>query len=309
VPGAGSAHLSFVKESSFGTEPGTPTYYKPGRNPTVETLTLDNLLTRLRETGTPEPVTSIVGNLDGAFSASWIVSEDIHGDVRDIVFNDGGIGFTTGLAATSSWYVGTKYLNTSDTENTVERNLTGVIPFSFRIDWTQGEPIRATFTGGYADESRNTSKTPSGETAPSDGQDVNFAGADWQVDGTTISRLDSASLEFGGPLYRYIRDDTRTADTAILATPETTLTVAATYHTNDQLEIAYGGATGNSSPQSTLSEVSGTTDLKLDSGGSTFVTYDLKNVVPRTYEWQDVISGDTDLTDPVTFDAALNSIS
>jgi hypothetical protein len=297
MTGAGSASLAFVKEDSFGTLPGDPTYYLPGRNPTIQDLSLDNVLSRLREPGNAEAVDSLAGNLEGAFGVSYAMSNDVHGDVRDIVFNDGGTGFTSGLATTSRWYTGVDYVD-GTTVSTAERELSACIPLEYQIQYQQGQnTIRETLTMGYADESLNTAITPGSITGPTDGNDVPFHGAELTVDATVIDREQSITLSFSN-ISRYQRGSSRTATNAVLAAPETTLDVAAIYGGNDTLELAYGG-TSATAPEDQLTNVSG--DLTFDVGGTTVATYSFAKLKPDSYEWADLLDEETDLTDPVTY--------
>lgn len=299
MTGAGSGQVVFVKESSFQTEPGTPTYYAPGRNVAVEDLSLENQLQRLRTPSNVEAVDSIAGNFEGAFGVSYTMSSDTHDDVRDIVFNNGGTSFTTGLASTSSWYVGSKFLDTSDTETTVERNLTGTIPLEYAITYQQDvNTIRETLTMAYADESRNTSFTPGSVTRPADGNDVPFHGASLTIDNSTVSRLQSATLRFNN-LYRYIRDPSRWPATAVTANPTTTLEAEFVLHTDDYLELAYGGQTGDTAPESELTEISNS-DLTFDDGGGVFVTYTMSELEIDSHTHNNLANADEDDTEQIT---------
>lgn len=292
MTGAGSATVAFVKESSFKTLPGTPTYYRPGRNLTVEEAELSNALTRLREDGNEEAVDSLAGTLEGAFSASWVMSNDTHDDVRDIVFNDSGTGFTSGAATSSAWYLGVDHLN-----GTTERALSGVIPLEYSISYEQGAPIRESATFGYADESTNTSITPSSITGPSDGNDVPFHGAQLDVDANTQTKLQSCTLTFS-TISRFHRGPDRIAKDAVLAAPTTTLDATTIFGGNNKLELAYGGS-GNTTTQDALSNVSGS--LSFSVGGVTVATYTLSKLKPDTYTWQDLVNADADITEPVSY--------
>lgn len=297
MTGGGSSTVAFVKESSFQTEPGTPTYYLPGRNVTVDEANLQNTLQRLREPDTAEAVDSLSGNLEGAFSASWAMSADTHADVRDIVFNDAGGGFTSGLATTSSWYLGLDYIDGTST-STVERNLTGCIPLEYSISYDQGtNTINESLTMGYADETKGTTITPSSISGPTDGSEVPFHGFTLDVDAATVNKLQSATLSFSN-IARFQRGTSRTPVDAIAATPQVTLDASAIYNTDDYLELAYG-ASGSTSTQDNLTNVTGT--VTLDSAGTTVATYSLPKLKPDNYDWSDLVNGDTDTTDPVTY--------
>lgn len=297
MTGGGSSTVAFVKADGFLDIPGDPTYYLPGRNPVVNNLSLQNTLARLRTPDTAEAVDSLAGQLEGAFGISYAMSADRHGDVRDIVFNGGGAGFTTGRTALSRWYLGVEYLD-ADATSTVERVLKGTIPLEYQLSYeAQTNIIQESLTMGYADEERNTTITPSDIQGTADGQDVPFHGADLTVDSATVQKLQSATLSISN-ISRFHRANSRTAVDAVLAAPETTLDAAAIYNTNNTLELAYGSS-GASSPQNTIDSVSGA--LSFDVEGTTVAEYTLPKLTPESYEWADLIDAETDLTDPVSY--------
>lgn len=297
MTGAGAASLAFVKADGFLSIPGSPTYYAPGRNPTITELSLQRTLQRIRTADNAEAVDSLAGPLEGAFGVSYAMSDDTHGDVRDIVFNDGGTGVTSGRAALSRWYVGSDYL-TSGSSATAERVLKGCIPLEYELSYDEGQnTVRESLTMGYADEEKNTSITPGSITGPTDGNDVPFFGTTLTVDSATVSKLQSAQLRFAN-LSRFQRGTDPVAVDAVAATPQTTLDATAIYTDDDRLERVYGSS-GSSTTQDTLTNVSGS--LAFDVGGSTVATYSLPKLKPNQYDWADVINGDADLTDPITY--------
>jgi hypothetical protein len=297
MTGAGAATVAFTKADGFLSEPTSPTYYRPGRNLTVDELSLDNALQRLREEQQAEAVDSLAQNLEGALSASWIVSKDSHQHVRDIVFNDdGGSGFVPGRTALSRWYFGLDYL-TSGGQATAERVAKGVIPLSYSLSYEQGGDLRASLTAGYADEEFGTTITPSSVVGPSDGNDVPFHGAQFQVSGDVQTRLQSATLSFDN-ISRFHRGASRTAVDATVAAPATTLDLTAIVSETDQLELAYGSANAETT-QDTLDSVTG--QLSLDIDGSTVATYTLPKLKSNQYDWQNLASGDSDTTESMTW--------
>lgn len=296
MTGAGSATVAFVKADGFLSIPGTPTYYRPGRNITVDEISLDNALQRLREEDQAEAADSLAQNLEGAMSASWVVSSDTHADVRDIVFNDAGAGFTNGRTALSRWYMGLDYL-TSGGQATAERVLKGVIPLSYNINYEQGGVIRASLTTGYADEEVDTSVTPGSITGPTDGGDLPFHAAEFQVDGDVQTKLQSATLSFEN-ISRFHRGASRTAIDATVAAPATSLDLTAIISEQDQLELAYGSS-GTTTTEDTLDNVTG--QLSLDIGGTDVATYTLPKLKSNQYDWQDLVNADADTAESTSW--------
>lgn len=307
MTGAGAATVAFAKESEFlgsledADSDGTPEYYLPGRNLTVQNASLQNQLQRMREPHTAEAVDSLAGALDGAFAVEYAMSADTHEHVRDLVFNDNGGGFTTGHAQTSRWYLGAEYIESTTATATAERVLKGVLPLRYAITYNrESNTVRETLTLGYADEEPNTSITPGSITGPTDDNDVPFHGVTLDIDGVTLKKLQSATLTFDGPLARFHTGPSRTPIDAVAGAPQSSLETEAIFgeQGTSHLELAYGssGATG---PEDQLSNVAGS--LAFDVAGSTVATYTLPKLKPDTYDWSDLVSGDTDLTEPVNW--------
>ncbi|WP_135807360.1 hypothetical protein [Halorussus marinus] len=298
MTGAGSASLAFAKEETFADTlvdsdtDGNPEYYKFGRNPTLTELELANTLQRMREGDKVESVDSVAQNLEGAVSVEATVSADVHADVHDLVFNDGGTGFTSGRAASGRIYAGVDYLT-----GTAERELIGCIPLEYSVSYEQGGMVTYSLSMAYADENLATSITPSNITGPSDGGDVPFHGFTLTVDGATVAKLQSAELSISD-IARYQWGADRNPVDAVIATPTTSLTVDAIFTGPDRTEIAYGAADATS-PQDSLTSVSGSADLS--AAGSSVTTYNLPKLKPDTHSWNDLITGDADASEDTEF--------
>lgn len=301
MSGAGSATLAFGKESSFlgdvtdDDSSGNPSYYSFGRNPSVNDLSLDNQLQRMREAGVIESVESVKQNLEGAFAVEATVNAATFDEVEKIVFNDGGSGFTTGRAQSAEVLAGVEHLASGGGTNTKVRALKGVIPTDFEVSYTQGGMVTYTMTCLFADEEEGAE--PTDLTTPTGGDDAAFHNFRLDVDGTTVSKLQSATLSLSN-LYRYQRGTDPTPIDAILAAPETTLDAEAVYGGPSRLERAYGSA-GSTTPSDRLTSVSATVDITV--GGTGVSTYSLPQVKPDTYDWSALVDAETDVTDPVTF--------
>ncbi|MFC6973653.1 phage tail tube protein [Halomicroarcula sp. GCM10025709] len=255
----------------------------------------------MRTEDNAEAVDSLAQNLEGSFGLSWTMSNDTHGNIRDIVFNDGGNGFTSGRAALSRWYVGTEYLPTpSDPPSVRERVLKGCIPLEYSQTYTQGGEIRESLTMGYADEERNTSITPTGVSRATNGNDVPFHGCQLDADGAQVSLLQSATLSISN-MYRFYRDETPTPADATLAAPTTTLELEAIYdeQQDTQLGIAYGSTSSPTSTQDRLEAIPLT--LSYDVQGNTVAEYSLPSCKPQSTSWNSLIDGENNLTQSQTF--------
>jgi|APHM01.1.fsa_nt_gi hypothetical protein len=303
---SGAQHVAFVKPTGFLSIPADPDYYSPGRNITVDELSLSRQLAELREPDNAEAIETIAGYADGAFAASWAMNADTHRDVQDIVFNDLGVqpnpneAFNTGQAALSRWYVGTDYFDDTNSVQTQERVLKGCIPLSYSISYQQSSnTIRESLTMAYADEEANTVQTPISTIGATQDSTVPFHGADLQINATGVNnRLQSATLEFGGPMYRYQTGTDPIPVNAVTAGITKSLTMAASFEREQHRELAYGG-TGATTLQDTVDSVSGS--LQLSAAGGTVATYGLPNMAVNNYSWNDLITPDTDLAENVEF--------
>lgn len=303
MPGASSGTLVFGKEGSFkGSLSPADTAYHFGRNPTVDTLSLDRQLQRMVEADVIESVEAVAGNLEGAIDVTAVVNGGVHGDVEEIIFNSGpGTGFTSGQANSASVYVGSEYLDSGSTTNKI-RELSGAIPTSYEVTYNQGGMTEYSLTMLYADESDGS--VPSTVNSPTAGQDATFHSFQLDIDSTHIQKLQSTTLSFDN-LYKFQRGDQQSPIAATLARPELSLSVTAIWDDpSNQLEYAYGD-TGDSTPQQTMNGHSATVDI--DYASTDITQYGLSGCKPTSYGWQDVISGESDTTETVEWAVANGS--
>ena len=299
MTGGGTASVAFAKESSFmgalvddDDADSDPDYFAPGRNVQVQDVELSNALQRMREPDEVESVESIAQNLEGAFAVSAVVSADVHADVQDIIFNDAGAGFKKGLAATSRWFVGVDYYS-----GTAERELLGVTPLEYRVEYQQGGMVRYTLTAAYADEKRATSITPANIVQATDGSSVPHHGVTLTVDAAAQTKLQSATLSISN-IARFQWGSERKALDAVIAAPQSTLDAEAIFSGSSQLEIAYGAAAATT-PQDSLSSVTGSLELAASTG--TVATFTLAKLKPDTYNWSDLVDAENDMAESVNY--------
>jgi hypothetical protein len=285
MPGAGAATVAFVKENGFQSEPSTPDYYLPGRDITTDTIEAQNALSRLTLPDQAESVESLAGRFETGLSANWAMSADRVGDVQDIVFNGAnGQQFVGGeRAATSSWYLGLDHLS-----GVSERNLTGVYPTEYTVEYSEDEnAITESITAVAADESEGTSITPSSIQSAGEGQTIPFHGAELSVGGSTQAALSSFTLTISN-IANPITGASRHPLDAVCGRPETTLDFTYTMQDGpDQLAAAYGGS-GATEPQSQVSGQSATITLSV--GGTTATTLNLSNTTPDTESWESLVT-------------------
>ncbi|MDQ2052841.1 hypothetical protein RBH26_20580 [Natronolimnohabitans sp. A-GB9] len=293
MTGAGAATVAFAKEPEFKEDPTDGEYWKFGRDATVTELDLERALTELTEGDKAEYVESVAGNLEGAFAIEAAISSDVHGDVEDLVFNDGGTGFEAGRAASGRIYTGVDYL-----DGTAERELIGAVPLEYTVSYEQGEPVSYTLSMAYADEELNTSITPSSINGVSDGTTAMYHGVTLDIDGTEVAKLQEAALSISN-ISRFQWGASHTAIDAVLARPEEQLEVDAILTGPSRTELAYGG-TDATETAARMDSVSGSLNIAI--AGESVSTYEMPKLKPNQNSWNDVITdGDTDTTDSTTF--------
>lgn len=285
-------HAIFTKGTGFGTIAGTPTYYRPGYDTTIEEASIENNADRRRQEDTPEPV----GSTEGAFRAflglSYAMSSDTHGDVRDIIFNDGGIGFTTGQPAFSRWLVGAEYFDFPGlTSNIVELELQKGIPLSYSINYDQQtNTIRENPRFGFGDLVLNTSFTDTSPTGPAVGNTAPFHGVELTIDGSVVNLDRSIVLDFPEPLSRFQDESSRTPANAVEAGPNPTLTSTVELNTDDYLGLALSGSdTTATTVQDTLGDVAGSLEFKDQEGGTRIVQYDFSKLTLTNWQGQNMV--------------------
>ncbi|QLH78673.1 hypothetical protein HZS55_15865 [Halosimplex rubrum] len=301
MTGAGAASLAFGFEDTFlgsvtdGDSDGNADYYAFGRDPTEQDVSLDNMLQRMHEPDSVWSVESVKDNFEGAFGVEAVINADVFPKVEDIVFNDtdgsGNKAIVAGRPQSAKIYAGIDYL-----DGTTERVLEGFIPVDFTpFDYTQDGKVRYTLSGIYGAESTNTSITPSSVTQASEGSHAAAQDFDLSIDTTSIPMLQSSSLSISN-IARFQRDGNPTPADAVIAQPEASLESTGIYSGPNRLERALGGADATST-QDRLDGVAATATIK--NNGTVISTYNLQTVTPATYEWSDLIAGDTDTTENV----------
>ena len=298
MTGAGSGELVGGIEGEFANSiidsdsNGTPDLFGFGRNPTLEELNLDNQLDRLRSGTEVWSKESVKQNFEGAVNISAVISTDVHEKIEEIVFNDGGSGMTSGLAASARIFAGADYLT-----GTAERELLGCIPLEYSIDWEQGSDVSYSLSMAYADEEPGASADLSTATRAANGTTIPFHGATFTVDGADVQDLQSATLSISDIARLQYGGASPTANRGVIANPQASLEVEATFVTPSRTKLARGAPDGP--PPDRLDSVTGSVTL-VDSTGSTFSDYQLAALKPATYSWNNVLSTD-DTTDSTTF--------
>ena len=295
MTGAGAGELVAAREQDFAGalvdgDDGVPDLFGVGRDPTLEELSLDNQLERLRTGNEVWSKESVKTNFEGAVSLSAVVSTDVHKQIEAIVFNDGGTGITSGLAASARIFVGASYLT-----GTAERELLGCIPLEYSIEWEQGGMVSYSLSLAYADEKPGSSADLTTATRATEGSSLPFHAATFAVDGTDIQDLQSATLSISD-ISRLQYGGSPTANRGVIANPQASLDVEAIFTTPSRTQLARGAPNGP--PPDRLDSVTGSVTLEKPDG-TTLSEYQLSALKPASYDWNNVLGTD-DTTDPLS---------
>jgi len=292
MTGAGSAEVVAQLEGDYANSLGTGDPFEIGRDPSIDELDLSNQLEQLRSADSPWDVESVKQNAEGAVSIGAVVSADVHDQVEQMVFNDGGTAIDpTSLSASSRLLVGVNYAT-----GTAERELYGCIPQDYSISYEQGGMVSYSLSMFYADEQPSATIDTSTLTEVTGGSSVPFHGFDLQLDGGAITVEDLQNCELSiSEIARPQYGADPTAKRGVIAAPSAELTLESILRTPDRLEVARGSATG-SLPDS-VDGVPGTITLTSE-GGTTVSTYNLESVDPDSYSWNQVVDTE-DTTDEI----------
>jgi hypothetical protein len=294
---AGSAEVAFTPEDSFLTPPGSPTWTQPGENVEVSDASLENALSRARQPDDPRPDGSREGNLEGALSVSWALTDTTWHDLVFPATGPVGLAREASNAPTGTWYIAADVL-----PGTEERFLLGAAVESMSVTYTQGEDVTVELTIIYADErdpaDGDAPATPAAINQPSKDDIVRWHGFDLTVDGTTIPELQEVAIECSG-MARFRRGQQREPTAAVVGAYEPSLSVTGTLRNSDFREYAYGSAGATDASESTIAERAAT--VTIDNPAGTLVTYNLSSLKPNSFSWSDLTSADTDITEPTEF--------
>lgn len=291
--GPGGASIAWASESSYlGGVGGTPTWRQPGMNLSVGSASLENALIRARHPDDPKPQGSRAGNQEGAFSLTFDLTDD---DFHPLIFPESS---NTALASSgSSAPSAVWYLSADAVDGTEERFLEGAAVESVTWNYNQGEAVSVQFTIIYGDETdpddAGSPSVPSAIDQPLKSEIQMFHDLNWQIDGVTVSDLQSLSLTISGmAMFRRGQQRAPTGVTVGAYTP--TLTAEAILHDDTQRSLAYGSSTAT------------TTADTIDETDTTLTFDDVSNlnvngVQPNNYDWANLIATDGHMTEPVEY--------
>lgn len=292
MPGAGSATVAWVPEDSYLGGTTSPTYRVPGQNVRVNTAELNRNLLALVLPDEVEANDYIAQNFEGQLDVQFVMFDD---EFHRLVFNDGFTGFTNGLVNSAEWYLGADYIG-----GTTERQIQGWVPATATINYNgTTELVTVTLSGPYGDEVKNTSITP-GTISDSKGNEVPGHGAELQIDGSRVTKLQSATINLDGISRLQFDSNTPKPTEAVAGNVSETVELAATYEGPTLYEYALGSASATDIEDFIASHPATVT---FDHDGTTIADYSFGTTKPNNYDWTDLVNNDADLNENVTFNA------
>lgn len=288
MSGAGSANLAWAPETNYLSGVGdSPTYRDFGANETVDASELSRNLLEIYAPDDPETQSFLAQNLGGQLDVSFIMRDD---EFHRLIFTDGFTGFTSGLANSAEVYAGV-----DTAQGTTERQFKGWAPATASITYNgPTETVRVTLSGAYGTEEKNTSLTPGVIESGSD--EVPGHGASLSFAETPVKKLQSATLSFEG-LSRLQRGPQQEPVDAVVGNVSTSVDMQSIYEDSSHYEYILGSA-GTSTMEKTVDEVAANLEFAVE--GTTVASYEFQ-AAPDTYDWQDLINPDNDLTESITW--------
>ena len=291
--GAGSATVAWTPETSYlGGVSDTPTYRLPGTNVQAQRVELTRNLLEILAPGDVETQTFLAQQLEGQLNLSWILKND---EYHRLAFNDGFTGLTSGLVNSAEFYLGVDTIS-----GTTERQIKGWAPGVLTVEYTGSDsPVRVTMQGAYGDEVKNTTLTPG--TIEDPGDEVPGHGASLSIGGTSFGDyLQSATISIEN-ISRLIRGANQKPIEAVAGNVSESVDIEHIYAGPELYERALG-AVGSSTVQEDVSET--TASISFAANGTTHASYDFARVAPDTYDWQDLVNNDAELSESITLNAA-----
>lgn len=278
-------------------------YIYLGDNPTVEDVSLSNSLQRNRYPDDPQVKSTIEQLFEGSVSLSWTLTNPwfLNHHFGDPPTAGGESSapysytwtYSDFLVQSGRLYVGIQ----TGAGAYAERELKGVVFPEVEIQLTEGEEVRVSATGWYADEALNTSLTPGslvGNTTP-----MQFHGGSLSIPTSSqVAQVRDSTLSLNaGTRPRY--DLSRKPVSAVVGAVETSLSLQDVATNTDQLTLAYGNSTA---PATSVGGVGGAADGELAfSAGSETLTLGMNGVDPDTYNWSNVADRGADVLEDTEF--------
>jgi hypothetical protein len=301
MTGAGAGDLAWLHEP-IDDYRGTPTdddYKVTGQDQTLNDLTIDNALERLRNLSA-EAKETIATTFEGAIGVSGVVTEDTAWLLNHVFGQEPtaeGTDPTTYTWETVSgatpmqsarFYVGLDHLG-----GYAERALKGVVFPQCDFENPENGPTTYTMTGFFADEELGTSATPG--SAPSTTSDAFvFHGGNLDIDGSTLTKMQSATLSIQTGA-RGIRGWERKFSDAVIGAEEHTLSPTKIVEDTDLLTTSYG----NSQAPATSSGVDSVPATLELGNGTEILRFNLPRVTPNTHSWENIGTAANDKNESV----------
>lgn len=303
MPGAGAGTLAWLHEpvGDYRGSPSDTTYKAVGGDGSIDDLTIENALSRLRNFS-PEAKQTIETTFEGAISISGVITEDtcwlfnhVFGD-EPTQSGSGPYTYTwthagPGRAQSARFFVGLDHLN-----GFAERVLKGVCIPQVDLENPEGGETTFTATAFFADEEYNTSATPGSEPSTTSDPFV-FHGGQLDIDSTTLTLMESATLSIQTGIHG-LRGWERKFSEAVMGAEEHTLEPTKVVENADLLTDAYGNSTSPATSPNSVASKSATLTL---GNGSETLTISMPRVTPDSYTWEQIGETEDKTESPTLF--------
>jgi hypothetical protein len=296
MPGAGTAQIAYRPEDSYLTADIDGTWRSPGFDLTIDELTIDNQLERVRDPNDVMSVGSVAGNAPLNASISGTLTDSNW--LEDLLpFEDDGNGNLVlsgegGIPPTAEWAFGTTALDSSFSQFDEFITFSGAGISQADVEYQEGGKVTWSM---QILGSGLTDATPSSITVPTEDQVYTHHGTTISVGSRSQSGAQSASLSLSN-LARRVEGQDRTPYALVIGDINAEFATDAIFSEVDQLEAATG-----SSPATSIGDLIDGEDgtFEFENGNATTIGFDLDNVQPTNYSWANLVEGD--LTEPVNY--------
>ncbi|MDR9382619.1 MAG: phage tail tube protein [Natronomonas sp.] len=297
MTGAGAGDLAWLHEpvDDYGGSPTDTDYKGAGKDVTVDTLSIDNALSRLNDFSA-EAAQYVETTFEGALAISGTLTTDTVWMLNHVYGSEpaqsgsGPYTYTwapdTIRVQSARFFIGLDYLN-----GFAERAVKGVAFPEFEVSNNIGETSTFSATAFYRDEELATSATPG--SAPTPGDPYVFHGGSFSYGADTLVKMQEATLSINTNAHAQ-RGWERKADDAVRGNIEYSVTPTKIVTETDLLTDAYGNSTAPATSPNSLTEKD--VDLNL-SNGDDDLTFACSGAKIGSHDWESIGNAGEDKTE------------
>lgn len=298
MPQAGNARVAYRVEDGF-LDPDTEADWKqPGVNISVNDLSIDNELERVRQPDDATPIGSREGNVLLQASVEFVLTDDNW--AVDLLPLDGGTLSGSGrVVPTAEWVFEVEYLDADTTIDDETVTLAGAAVQEATVSYSDGEfvSVELTLIGGGLS---GNAPSAGGIIQPDDDDVFTQHSVDISVGGRDAEVIQSATLSLNNLAERSEQQE-RTPRAMVTGAIEAEWETEAVFAEPDQLELATGDTTASIGD---MIDGESSAEYHFENGLSDTVEFDLTDVQPANYEWSGLVDPEDELTEPITWHVA-----